>query len=373
MKRSIAISLGILVLVVLVLGGVYASNIKAMIDAGEAMSGPNPTTVEIREAETDRWRETLTAIGSVSAVRGATLRAEADGRIEEILFEGGESVEAGAELVRLDTAVEDAQLAVAKAAAELAKATVDRVRELHRREGVSDAELDSAEAAFRQAIAQVTSQEEAIRLKTLRAPFAGRVGVQRLSLGQFINRGDELVSLQALEQVRVEFDLPQAAYSKLSVGLPVQVTSDTWPDRKFPGHLSAIEPEINPRSRNLSAQAILDNKEVNLLPGMFVRVEVIPEEDREVVMVPQTAIRYATFGNAVFVVAEEAESELLKATQRLVRLGGTRGDFVEVTEGLEAGERVVSAGVFKLRDGNYVQHNSKGTLEPELNPTPPNR
>jgi membrane fusion protein (multidrug efflux system) len=373
MKRSIAAAIGVLILVVLVLGGIYASNIKAMISAGEQMSGPMPETVEIGTSSSDTWKDTLQAVGDVAAQRGALLRAEADGRLEAILFNAGDTVEAGTRLVVMDAAVEQAQLEVAQASAELAGATLRRVRELHRREGASDAELDQAEAAAAEAAARVRSLQETIALKTLSAPFSGRLGVLRLSEGQFINRGDPIVSLQSIDRVRVDFTLPQNALSQVRPGMRIEAQVDAWPDTTFAGVLEAIDPRVNPSTRTLSLQASFDNPDGKLLPGMYVRITVVPDETREVVIAPQTAIRYATFGNAVFIVHRDEEAGLDRATQQLVRLGRTKGDFVEVLEGLEAGERIVISGVFKLRDGSYVSHSDRGTMQPELDPSPANR
>jgi membrane fusion protein (multidrug efflux system) len=374
MKLRIFFALLTLLGIVLVLGLVYASNIRLLIQSGAAAGGPQAETVEIRSVQTDRWEEVIRTIGSVSAIQGTTLRAEADGRIEEILFTPGASVEKGEVLLRINSDVEQAQLAMAEAAARLAEITVRRSRDLLQRQTISQAELDAAEANFAQTQAQVANINAQIDQRIVRAPFAGVLGIQRLSVGQFLNRGQEIVSLQAWHPLRVDFDLPQNQLFRVRQGMRVRITTDAWPDDGFEGVVTALEPEIRERSRTFAIQATVDNEDGKLKPGMFVRVELLPDEIRDVVMVPQTAIRFATFGNAVFVVEPSGEHEgLQRAHQRLVRLGETRGDFVEITEGLSGREEVVASGVFKLRDGSFVRHSDRGTIEPSLTPTPINR
>ncbi|MCC5841952.1 MAG: efflux RND transporter periplasmic adaptor subunit [Opitutales bacterium] len=374
MKLRIFFALLTLLGIVLVLGLVYASNIRLLIQSGAAAGGPPPETVEIRSVQTDRWEEVIRTIGSVSAIQGTTLRAEADGRIEEILFTPGAPVEKGDILLRINADVEQAQLAMAEAAARLAGITVRRSRDLLERQTISQAELDAAEANYAQAQAQVANINAQIDQRIVRAPFSGVLGIQRLSVGQFLNRGQEIVSLQASHPLRVDFDLPQNQLFRVRQGMRVRITTDAWPDDTFEGVVTALEPEIRERSRTFAIQATVDNEDDKLKPGMFVRAELLPDEIRDIVMVPQTAIRFATFGNAVFVVQpSEEHAGMQRAHQRLVRLGETRGDFVEITEGLSGREEVVASGVFKLRDGSFVRHSDRGTVEPSLTPTPINR
>lgn len=369
----IVLAVATLVVVVMVLGGIYASNIVTMIRAGEAMSGPMAETVQIRPVERDQWEEVVRAIGTVAAVEGAVLRAESDGRIEAILFASGETVKKGQPLLRIDSAVEQAQLEVAKATRQLAEATVTRIRELHRKSAVSDADLDAAEAQWQQSHATVRNLEAILAQRTLVAPFSGQLGISRLSVGDFINRGQEVVSLQNLDRLRVDFNLPQNQLGKVSAGMRVRLRSNAWPEAVFEGELAAIDAQIHERTRNFSGQALFDNPDGKLKPGMFVQVELVQARPRDVIMVPQTAIRFATFGNSVFVVSESEHADMEKAHQVRVELGESRGDFIEVRTGLTGDERVVTAGTFKLRDGSLVRHSDKGTIEPSLAPTPPNR
>ena len=374
MKLRIFYALLTLLGIVLVLGAIYASNIWLLIQSGSEASTPQPESVKISSAETDRWEEIIRTVGSVAPIQGTTLRAEADGRIVEILFTPGAAVEKGDVLLRLDSDMEQAQLAMAESAARLAEVTLERSRDLLRRASISQAELDNAEANYAQAMAQVNNNQALLDRRTIRAPFSGNLGIQRLSLGQFLNRGQEIVSLQAWNPLRVDFDLPQNQLHRVRKGMKVRIVTDAWPDDTFTGEVTALEPEIRERSRTFAVQATVDNQEGKLKPGMFVRVKLLPDEVRDVVMVPQTAIRFATFGNAVFVVEPSGEhEEMRQARQQLVRLGETRGDFVEITEGLSGREEIVTAGVFKLRDGSFVTHSDRGTVEPSMAPTPVNR
>lgn len=369
MKKKIFLAALVVVLIFGGLAGIKALQIMTMVEAGENM-GPFPETVEVRPVTVETWEQSLHSIGTVAPVNGTIVRSEAEGVIREILFRPGSRVEAGDVLVQLDTEVEQAQLDVALAALQLARTNVRRIRELHERQSVSDAELDRAEAEFAGAEATVANLQATVNKRTIRAPFAGRLGVREISPGDYINRGQAIVTLQAYDRVFVDMDFPQNKISFLREGMEVRITTDAWTGEVFTGELTALNPEVNPVTRSISVQATFDNPDGKLLPGMFVNVSVIRPEKREVVVVPRSAILHANYGDTVFVVTPSETEGMESVRQQIVRLGESKGDFVEITQGLEGGEEVVSAGAFKLREGALITRSNVGTVEPEMAPTP---
>jgi membrane fusion protein (multidrug efflux system) len=372
MKLRIFLAVITLIIVFAALAGIKALQIGSMIEAGAAM-GPMPETVDLHPVESNQWEEYLTAVGTVTAIQGTTVRSEGEGIIEAIRFEPGSRVEAGAVLVLLTSDVESAQLEVAKARLKLAEATMRRVRDLHSRDNVSDAELDAAEADLSEAKATVLNLEAVLGEMTIMAPFGGQLGIREVSVGNYIGRGDPIVELQDFSKVTVDFSIPQQDLAFLKVGMQVELTTDAWPGETFVGSLSALNPYIDVATRSIGVQATFQNGDARLRPGMFVRVKVVKAEKREVTMVPKSSILNATFGDTVFVVQPaEGDQPFDTVRQEIVRLGETRGDFVEILTGPEPGAQVVKDGAFKLRDGAFITTSSMGTLEPSLEPTPPN-
>lgn len=342
------------------------------MDAKAAQQVMPPEVVNSAEIIEKDWQPRIPAVGSVVAFRGTVISAEADGIVREILFEAGGMVEAGAELVRLDVDIEQAQLRAAEAAAYLARISFKRTRELIVKKSVSQADFDSADVALRQANAQVDNLKAIIARKTVRAPFAGKLGIRNINLGQFLNKGDPVISLQSLDPVYVEFSLPQQRLGDLVEGLDVAVSSDAFPGQRFSGKVTAINPEIDPVTRSVRVQATLANGDGRLRPGMFVSIDLILSHSEKVLFIPATAVLHTPFGDAVFVIEEgeaaAGETKPLVVQQRQVRLGARQGDFVIVTEGVKAGDRIVSAGVFKLRPGMSVMVDN--TLAPEFTFSP---
>jgi membrane fusion protein (multidrug efflux system) len=263
-------------------------------------------------------------------------------------------------------------LRAAEAAADWARVSLKRAQELFDSKTVSQAELDSADAAVKQAEAQADNIRALIARKFVRAPFAGRLGIREISLGQYLNRGSPVVSLQAFDPVFVEFALPQQNLSQLRDGLEVKVTLDAFPGETFSGKVTALNPQVDPSTRNLRIQGTVPNADGRLRPGMFAEVAVVLPEKRDVVVVPLTAVLNSTHGSSVFTVvpgdAGPDGKPTMVARHVSVRTGEARGDFVVITEGLKGGERVVTAGAFKLRDGAGVFESPVGSTTPSLEP-----
>jgi len=320
-------------------------------------------------AKHDQWRPVVNAVGTVTAVQGVTVSAQMSGNVAEIAFESGAIVKEGDLLLRLDTSVEEAQLRAAEAGVALAKLNIDRAHDLLGKTSISQSEYDVADAQFKQATAQADNIRAVIAKKTIRAPFAGRLGIRLVNLGQTLKEGENIVSLQSLDPVYVNFFLPQQNLASAVVGQDVMVTSDACPGKTLPGRLTAIAAEVDAATRNVKLQATLGNADGLLRPGMFVNVNIFETASRDVVVVPATAVIYASFGNSIFVV-EKGSDGALTAKQHFVELGETRGDFVEIVKGVEAGAEVVTSGAFKLRNGSSVNvDNSKAPVASQ-NPTP---
>jgi len=375
MKKRIAFAIVGLLLIIGTLGGVKTLQIKDLIAAGESMVPP-PTSVTAIEAKRAEWETTLHSIGTLEASQGVIITADMPGRVAKLNFDGGEVVAAGDVLLEQETSQETAQLSAAESDLALANSNLDRVSRLWRSRVVSRSEYDAARSQATMAQAQVDNIGSSLDKKQISAPFGGRLGLRLVDIGQDLQQGVAIVSLQAFDPMRVNFSLPQGALSQVTEDLEVRVTTNAVPDQVFSGTITAINTEIDQATRTVRAQATLgvaaeDGDSLpDLLPGMFARVEVVLPDVKPVLMVPLTSISFATFGDSVFVL-EPNEDDQLIARQQFIQLGERRGDFVEITKGLEAGELVANDGVFKLRNGAPVQINEGGS-EPSLDPKPDN-
>ena len=348
---------------------------KAMADAGASMAPP-AEVVSSTLVKKELWEQTLRSVGSMEAVRGVTLTADFSGRVDKIQFTSGAEVAKGDLLLQQNVDAEKAQLRAAQASLALAKANLSRSKELLAKRVVSQSQYDASDAEYKAAQAQVENVEVAIAKKSIRAPFSGRLGIRKVNLGQDIQKGEAIVSLQTADSMLVNFNLPQQDLAVIKLGLSVRLKTDAVPGYIYTGKITAINPEVNPLSRNVLVQALLDNDNERLLPGMFASLVVVLPEQREVIAVPATAVRYATYGDSVFLLNEEATEggdKKLIATQQFVQLGASRGDFVEILKGISENTVVATAGLFKLRNGDPVAVNNDVVLDYEKNPNPVDR
>ncbi len=375
MTKKIILTIVGLLLLVGTLAGLKLLQFQTMAAQG-AKFVPPPETVTTAAVQMDRWQPTLSAIGSVAAVQGVTVSTETSGLVKTIAFESGATVKAGEVLVELDTAIEQAQLRSAAASADLARANLERARDLRGKNMVSAADFDAAEAQAKQTIAQMDNLRAVLAKKTIRAPFAGRLGIRQVNLGQFLDNGAAIVSLQSLEPVYVDFALPQRYLAQLHAGMTVRVATDAFPQQSFAGKLTAISPAVDSVTRNVRLQATLANPDSRLQPGMYVEVTVVLPDTEPVLMIPATAVLYAPYGDSVFLIEEKKDEKTgvvgQALNQKFVRLGPARGDFVVVASGLAAGQTLVSTGVFKLRNGMSVVVDNTLAPQPQLAPKPPN-
>ncbi len=364
---------GGLVALVLLLGGVKAGQIVTMVRAAGSFAPP-PEAVASARVERAEWESARSAIGTLVATRGVTLAAELPGTVREILFESGSFVRRGTVLVRLDTSTEQAQLEAARADAALARVSLERATTLRRNESNAPADLDAAVARAKQASAAVAALEATIAKKIIRAPFDGRISIRQVELGQVVAPGTPIASLQSVTPIYAEFWLPQQALADVRVGQRTRVRTDAFPDGAWEGEITTVNSEVDVATRNVRIRATIPNADGRLRPGMFANVEVLSSEKRPVLMIPATAVMFAPYGDSVFAIEQRKDPKTgkdgLVAKQRFVRLGDRRGDFVAVVSGLEAGERVVASGAFKLRNGTAVAVNDAVGPKPKLDPNP---
>ncbi len=356
---------------VLLLGTVKARQIQSAIARASSFQPP-PEAVTTVVAREERWPARLAAIGTVKAERGVTLSADLPGVVEEIRFESGRAVRAGEVLVELDTRQERAQLAAAEAQRELARVNLERVSGLVAQGIVAQAELDRTSAEHKQAEARAGEIRATIERKQIRAPFAGVLGIRQVNLGQYLNAGDPIVSLQALDPIHVDFSVPQQQVAEVGVGREVQV-SVAQRATAFRGRVTAVDAVVDQATRNLQVRATLANPAGELRPGMFVETQVATGDGRSVLVLPASAISYAPYGDSVFVIgdAKGPNGEGVKVvSQQFVKLGEARGDQVAVLSGVAQGAEVVSSGAFKLRSGAPVQVNNEVQPSNEAHPKP---
>lgn len=375
-KRMISM----LVAMFLILGSIFGFKFLQMRRMGQAMAAqrPPPTTVSAEAAREEVWHPALRTTGSLVAVQGVTLSNELAGVVASIAFESGDIVPRGALVIQLNTETDEAQLRSFEAAAELGRQTLGRAKVLRESNVNAQAELDAAQAQYDQALANADLARATIAKKTIRAPFAGRLGIRQVNLGQYLPAGTMIVSLQSLDPVYVNFALPQQDLGNVQTGQAVDVVLDTFPDESFHGKVNAFDARLDDATRTVRVQATLANPDGRLHPGMFGNVNVLLPAQEKVVTVPQSAITYNPYGNVVYVVERSAapapgETEpALKVRQQFVKLGSSRGDQVSIVSGVKVGDQIVTTGQLKLRDGVPVRVDNSVPASNNPNPKPPN-
>jgi membrane fusion protein (multidrug efflux system) len=358
-KRMIGM-LAVTAVIIAGLGFVKFQQIQTAIGQAAAFQPP-PEAVTTITAAQEAWPATLAAIGTTVAVQGVTVSADLPGIVARIAFESGRSVREGEVLVELDTRQEQAQLVAAEAQRDLARLNFERMQALVSDGAIARAEYDRAAAEQKQTEARVGEIRATIERKTIRAPFSGMLGLRQVNLGQYLSGGDAVAPLQSLHPIYVNFGIPQQDTAQLRIGRTVHITMDDG-KASVTGRLTAVDSIVDQTTRNVQVQATIPNPDGKLRPGMFVQAELRIGESRPVVALPASAISYAPYGDSVFVVTEmkDADGKTYRGVrQQFVKLGGTRGDQIAVVSGLNAGEEVVTSGVFKLRNGGAVTVNNK--------------
>jgi membrane fusion protein (multidrug efflux system) len=334
-------------------------------------AGPPPAAVSTAIAEYRDWQPRLKAVGTLRAARGVDLSTEIAGIVRKVLFRSGDDVEKGRLLIELNMDSDVAQLRSLEAAAELAKAVYERDKKQLEIQAISKAALDAAEADYKSRSALVSEQRALIQKKSMRAPFGGRIGISSVNPGQYVNPGDRLVTLQSLDSILIDFIFPQQQLSRIATGQKAAVTTDAFPGRVFTGTITAVNPKVDPDTRNIQAEASIDNPRHELLPGMFAEIAIETGRPERRLTLPQTAVTYNPYGDTVFLVQEqkaEGKKAALSVKQVFVTIGEKRGDQVAILKGIHEGDTVVTSGQLKLKNGSPVVINNQ--VRPSSEPAP---
>ena len=357
-----------LVLIVAVVGGLsyFQLVLKPAIvkNAISAAFAPKPTAVAVEEAKVEQWPPQLSAIGTLRAFQGIVVAPQVAGVVSAIHFQSGDDVPAGAPLVDLDTSVEEADLANGLAQLKNANVTLDRARALIANGNTPQSTVDAALAARDSAAASVEHTRAVIAEKTIKAPFAGRLGLRNVDLGQYVAAGVSLTTLQQLDPIYVDFSAPEGALANLAAGEETTLAVDSQPGRSFTGKVTAIDARVSADSRNVTVRAEFANPDHKLLPGMFADVTVTTGAPIDVLSLPRTAIVYSLYGNNAFVVVPAKSGDGLMVERRFIRVGATRGERIAILDGVKVGEKVVIAGQIKLQPNSPVTIDQGGALPP---------
>ena len=371
MAKRMIIMLVLMAALVGGLGFLKYRQVESAIAAGASFQIP-ATSVTTVIAKRETWPATLSVIGTAAAIQGVTVSADLPGTVDKIHFESGQWVSEGDILVELDTRQEKAQLANAEAQRDLARVQYGRSEQLSKAGVISKSEYDNAAAQQKATEAQVNDVKAAIARKTIHAPFSGVLGIRQISLGQYLAAGQAIVSLQSVNPIYVNFGVPQQDTQKMKIGRGLHVTSTDLPGEAFSGKITALDSVINEQTRNIQIQATLQNQGGKLRPGMYVQVELPLGEARDVIPLPASAINYAPYGDSVYVVTDIKDEKTGKTyrgvRQQIIKIEGSRGDQVAVTTGVNPGDEVVSAGVFRLRNAAPVEINN--TVKPSNSAKP---
>jgi membrane fusion protein (multidrug efflux system) len=389
MTKRMLIMIGGVLLLVLILAGGFALYIKKMIASAPK---PFPQTVTAATVQTLEWQPAVAAVGSVVAVRGVDVTTEIAGLVREIHFKSGQDVHKGDVLVELNADSDKAQLQSLEAAADLSATVLKRDKAQFDAQAIAQATLDSDAADLKSKRALVAQQQAVIDKKTIRAPFSGKLGITTVNPGQYVNPGDKIVTLQTIDPIYVDFNLPQQQIGNLAMGQTVNVTTEGAPG-SFPGKITAISPKVDATTRNATIEATFANAKHHLLPGMFANASVEIGDKKKYLTLPQTAITYNPYGSTVFIVltqdqfnaaqrkadgaasaasapAPAASGAGLVVQQAFVTTGETRGDQVAILKGLVEGQQVVTSGQLKLKNGTSIVIDNSVVPANAVNPTP---
>jgi membrane fusion protein (multidrug efflux system) len=369
MAKRMILMLVAAALLVGALGYFKLRQVQAAVKGGAFQPPPAAVTTIVAKQET--WPSTLSVVGTTAPVHGVTVSADLPGTVDTITFDSGKFVHEGDVLVQLDTRQERAQLAAMEAQRDLAKINYDRMRQLVNGGVISRMDYDKSTAEQRQTEANVGEIKATIQRKTIRAPFSGILGIRQVNLGQYMSAGTAIVSLQALNPIYANFNVPQQVMSQMRPGQNVKISTDGASGHEYSGRVNALESTVDESTRNVQVQATLANPENKLRPGMFVQVEVGVGAQRSLFPLPASAINYAPFGDSIYIVTDlkEPDGKTYRGVrQQFVKIAGARGDQVGIVSGLNQGDEVVTSGAFKLRNGAAVAVNNK--IQPGNNPSP---
>jgi membrane fusion protein (multidrug efflux system) len=369
MAKRMILMLVAAALLVGALGYFKLRQVQAAVKGGAFQPPPAAVTTIVAKQET--WPSTLSVVGTTAPVHGVTVSADLPGTVDTITFDSGNFVHEGDVLVQLDTRQERAQLAALEAQRDLAKINYGRTQQLVNEGVISRQDYDKSTAEQKQTEANVGEIKATIQRKTIRAPFSGILGIRQVNLGQYMSAGTAIVSLQALNPIYANFNVPQQVMSQMRPGQSVRISTDGASGHAYTGRVNALESTVDESTRNVQVQATLANANNKLRPGMFVQVEVGVGAERTLFPLPASAINYAPFGDSVYVVTDlkGPDGKTYRGVrQQFVKIAGARGDQIGIVSGLHQGDEVVTSGAFKLRNGAAVAVNNK--IQPGNNPSP---
>jgi len=374
MKKRMVI---MLVAVGVLLGGLVGFNwFKGYMMQKYMASAPiPPSTVTAMKVDYQQWQPQLSAVGTLRAVRGVDVTSEVAGLVRSLAFKSGDEVKEGQVLAQLNADSDVAQLHSLEAAADLAATVYERDKAQLEAEVISKAQVDTDAGDLKSKRAQVAQQAALVEKKTIRAPFAGKLGISTVNPGQYLNAGDKLVTLQTIDPIYIDFNLPQQQLPQVAIGQKVTLTADAYKGITFEGKVNAINPKVDASTRNVQIEATIPNARRLLLPGMFATVKLNAGDEQRYLTLPQTAITYNPYGDTVFVVKEsdkkdEKGNATLTVQQVFVTTGPTRGDQVAILSGVEPGTQIVTSGQVKLKNGSPVIINNTVLPANSPNPTP---
>lgn len=365
-----------MVVMLLLVGGLFAALIGyqrfvgAMMQQFLAANANPPATVTAMVVQRSQWQPEIRAIGSLRAIQGVDLRTEIIGVVEKIHFSSGEWVEQGMLLLELNQAEEQARLKALDASLRLAQINYQRDQQQFKINAISQAQLDGTEAELNSLQAQVAQQQAVIRKRQIRAPFSGRLGLSTVVVGQLLNPGESIVTLQNTQQLYVDFNLPQKQLGSIELGQTIALQSEVENGVEAKGTLSAINTVVDAATRNIRVEGLVDNREQKLLPGMFVHLRVLSGDPGPLLTLPQTAISYNAYGSTLFLVRDGADGERPIAERVFVTVGGKRGDQVSILNGVAEGDQVVTSGQMKLKNGTPLIINNQVLPANEIDPQP---
>jgi membrane fusion protein (multidrug efflux system) len=369
-RRLIIVMLAAGVLLAAIVGfNTWKANFVAQLRMKNAAP---PQTVTAATAQSSDWQPEVSAVGSLRAVRGVDVTTEVTGLVRALRFKSGDEAQSGQVLVELNADAEIAQQHALEAAADLSSTVYERDKAQYEVQAISKAQLDADAADLKNKRAQAAAQAALVAKKTLRAPFAGRLGITTVNPGQYLNTGDKVVTLQAVDPVYVDFKLPQQQLALITNGQAVNLTTDAFAGVKFAGKITALDPRVDAGTRNFQAEATIPNPERRLMPGMFARVAVLAGDIKRYVTLPQTSITYNPYGATVFLAQKKpggSDKDLI-AQQSFVTLGPTRGDQVAVLRGVGEGDLVVTSGQLKLNNGTPLIINDSAQPANDPDPSP---
>ncbi len=360
----------VIIALVIVFGGVFAFDVIRNVLFRHYVSNfvPPPITISSESAISQSWQPILTSVGSLTAINSVNVSSQVAGMVIAIRFKSGDQVAQGQSLVQLDDSTDIQDLKNNQAQLNLNAINFKRQAELYRRKAVAKSDYDQALAQLNQSEAMVNRSLVVISQKNVRAPFSGKIGIRQVNLGQYVNAGDAMVSMQSQDPLFVDFSLPEKYLKNLSVGQKISITVDAYPGEQFDGVITATNSLVTEDTRNISIRGMIPNKDNRLYPGSFANVTIYLPQRQSVVTVSQTAVTYSLYGDTVFVIKEEGKDKkgqpILRVHQRFVKIGDMRDHKIVIEDGVAAGDVVVTSGQNKLQEGAQVVINNSVQLKP---------